>query len=67
MGDQDIVALDCLRDLGVLVSDDFSWSAHYDLLCSQAYKILGLIKRVFNNEFSIAAKNAFTFPLFVPS
>ena len=34
MGDQDIVALDCLRDLGVLVSDDLSWSAHYDLLCS---------------------------------
>ena len=56
MGDQDIVALDCLRDLGVLVSDDLSWSAHYDLLCSRAYKILGLLRRVFNNVFSIAAK-----------
>ena len=41
MGDQDIVALDCLRDLGVLISDELSWSAHYDLLCSRAYKILG--------------------------
>ena len=53
MGDQDIVALDCLRDLGVLISDDLSWSAHYDLLC---YKILGLLRRVFNNVFAIAAK-----------
>ena len=51
-----IVALDCLRDLGVLVSDDLSWSAHYDLLCSRAYKILGLLRRVFNNVFAIAAK-----------
>ena len=56
MDDQDIVALDCLRDLGVLVSDDLSWSAHYDLLCSRAYKILGLLRRVFNNVFTIAAK-----------
>ena len=56
MGDQDIVALDCLRDLGVLISDDLSWSAHYDLLCSRAYKILGLLRRVFNNVFAIAAK-----------
>ena len=56
MGDQDIVALDCLRDLGVLISDDLSWSAHYDLLCLRAYKILGLLRRVFNNVFTIAAK-----------
>ena len=56
MGHQDIVALYCLRDLGVLVSDDLSWSAHYDLLCSRAYKILGLLRRVFNNVFAIAAK-----------
>ena len=56
MGDQDIVALDCLRYLGVLISDDLSWSAHYDLLCSRAYKILGLLRRVFNNVFAIAAK-----------
>ena len=56
MGDQDIVALDCLKDLGVLVSDDLSWSAHYDLLCSRAYKILGLLRRVFDNVFAIAAK-----------
>ena len=59
MGHQDIVALDCLRDLGVLVSDDLSWSAHYDLLCSRAYKILGLLRRVFNNVFAIVAS---TFP-----
>ena len=56
MGDQDIVALDCLRDLGVLISDDLSWSAHYDLLCSRDYKILGLLRRVFNNVFAISAK-----------
>ena len=55
MGDQDIFALDCLRDLGVHVSDDLSWSAYYDLLCFRAYKILGLLRRVFNNVFAIAA------------
>ena len=62
MGDQDIVALDCLRDLGVLISDELSWSAHYDLLCSRAYKILGLLRRVFNNVFAIAAKKHLHFP-----
>ena len=56
MGDQDIVALNCLRDLGVLVSDDLCWSAHYDLLGSRAYKILGLLRRVFDNVFAIASK-----------
>ena len=28
----------------------------FDLLCSRAYKILGLLRRVFNNVFAIAAK-----------
>ena len=35
-----------MKDLGVLVSKDLSWSKHIKGIVSQANKILGLIKRI---------------------
>ena len=35
------------RDLGVIMSNNFTWNAHYIFISAQAYKILGLIRRSF--------------------
>ena len=35
------------RDLGLVVSADLSWRSHYQLISSRAFKMLGLIQRVF--------------------
>ena len=43
-------------DLGVVASADLSWSAHYDHLASQAYKLIGLLRRTFQSTDSISAK-----------
>ena len=53
---QDICKTVCHRDLGILISGDLSWSPHYDLICSRAYRMLGLLRRVFNNAICILAK-----------
>ena len=44
------------RDLGVLLSSDLSRSHHYDHICANAYKPLGLLCRTFPNCHSIQAK-----------
>ena len=35
------------RDLGVIMSNNLTWNAHYIFISAQAYKILGLIRRSF--------------------
>ena len=49
----EVVHKDNLRDLGVILSRDLSWSAHYNAITS---KTLGLIRRCFN---SFAKKNLY--------
>ena len=52
------VQLHSYRDLGLLLSDDFSWRNHYDHITSKAFKYLGLLKRIFSSCYSIRAKKS---------
>ena len=47
-GSQLKVANSC-RDLGIIVSDNLSWSDHYKFISSKAYSQLSLVKRCFIN------------------
>ena len=44
------------KDLGLIVSADFSWRPHYQSITSIAYKVLGLLRRVFSGSVSVSAK-----------
>ena len=52
----EVVHKDNLRDLGVILSRDLSWSAHYNAITSKAYKTLGPIRRCFNRNIPYFAK-----------
>ena len=55
-----------VKDLGVLLSSDLSWSDHIHRIVSKAYKMLGLIRRSFSNSLPIPVKNSYISLLFVP-
>ena len=40
---------DTYRDLGIIMSNNISWTAHYQHILSKAYKMLHLLRRVFSN------------------
>jgi hypothetical protein len=44
------------KDLGLIVSADFNWRPHYQSITSRAYKVLGLLRRVFSGSVSVSAK-----------
>ena len=56
LNSQAIDTSDHHRDLGIIISDDLSWSAHYDHMCAQAYQMLGLIRRTFGSVSIVSAR-----------
>ena len=44
------------KDLGLIVSVDLNWRPHYQLITSRAYKMLGLLCRVFSSSVAVPAK-----------
>ena len=38
------------KDLGVIISDDFTWSSHYTYLISKALKTFGLVKQTVDSS-----------------
>ena len=54
--DEEIVLKDCHRDLCILISGNLPWTSHYELICSRAYRMLGLLRRVFSAQVCVSAK-----------
>ena len=46
------------KDLGLFVSADLTWRSHYQLISSRAYKMLGILRRVFSSSVSVPAKRS---------
>ena len=46
------------KDLCLIVSADFNWRPHYQLITSRAYKMLGLLRRVFSS--SVLCRSLYT-------
>ena len=45
-----------VTDLGINFSVTLQWRPHYDTITAKAYKILGLLRRIFKNSISYEAK-----------
>ena len=58
VGSQDISLVRQHRDLGIIISDDLSWSSHYDHMSAKAYKALGFIRRIITASASVSIKKA---------
>ena len=50
MFDTSISHTDSHKDLGLVLSEDLSWSKHYNFITARAYKVLGLIRRTFSSS-----------------
>ena len=49
-------SVSCQRDLGIMVSNDLSWSSHYNKICSKAYRSLNLIQRTLPPNSTLSLK-----------
>ena len=47
---------DQCKDLGVITSSDLSWKNHYNYIMSKAYRMLGLLRRVFSSVTCVSSK-----------
>lgn len=56
LNNKQISSNDKEKDLGLVVSANLNWQSHYQLISSKAYKVLGLLRRVFSNSISVSAK-----------
>ena len=53
---EEISKVDNHRDLGITISNDLSWKNHYIHISAKAYKILGLIRRIFKSSHPVTVK-----------
>ena len=56
LGDRSVLKCSSHRDLGVIMTDDLSWSNHFSLIISKALRILGLLRRSFGPSTPVQVK-----------
>ena len=56
LNDQPITQNEHQRDLGIIISDNLSWSPHYTSLVSKALKMVGLLRRTVGSSSSIKVR-----------
>jgi len=56
IGSNPISRIDTHSDLGIMISSNLSWEAHYNSIISKAYKMLGLLHRSFTSNIHVEAK-----------
>ena len=50
------------HDLGTIITENLSWSSHYNLICSKAYRALNLIRRSIPQNTSVSTKKPYMSP-----
>jgi len=48
------------KGLGIIISNSLTWQKHYEMISSNAYKSLGLLRRVFKNSNCPQPENLYT-------
>uniref|UniRef100_A0A1X7SEQ1 Reverse transcriptase domain-containing protein n=1 Tax=Amphimedon queenslandica TaxID=400682 RepID=A0A1X7SEQ1_AMPQE len=56
LNDQLILHSTRQKDLGVIFSNDLSWSSHYENIISKAFKTLGLIRRIVGSQTTVTIR-----------
>ena len=48
IGTLSITKVESHKDLGIILSSNLTWDAHYNQIIAKAYSILGLLRRIFS-------------------
>ena len=59
LNNNNIESTELIKDLGIMISTDLSWSAHCNMVVSRDYKQLGLIRRSFTTNCTLTKKQLY--------
>ena len=67
IGTSSITKVESHKDLGITLSSNLTWDAHYDQIIAKAYSILGLLRRHSLFKPTVTAKNNYIYLLSDPN
>ena len=56
LNNQEVLCKDNHKDLGVMISSNLSFEAHFSYIVSRAYRVLGLLRRTFSSRADVKGK-----------